>query len=123
MFLFYNWNYSTVEDEIIVDQADSPEIVDDFEFGQDEIVDIKDKDVNKQKLSRRVAQYKVSDHVILNQIMCMCCVLYIDNYSTLLCLIESNFWYFVLLSDKAFKSMSGRKEASSIGHWLYTFWS
>lgn len=36
-------NYSTVEDEIIVDQADSPEIVDDFELGQDEVVDIKDK--------------------------------------------------------------------------------
>ncbi|KAJ4758416.1 Ubiquitin-like domain-containing CTD phosphatase [Rhynchospora pubera] len=49
----------TVEDEIIVDQADAPEIVDDFELGQDEVVDIKDKDVNKLKLSRRVAQYKM----------------------------------------------------------------
>ncbi|KAJ4747785.1 Ubiquitin-like domain-containing CTD phosphatase [Rhynchospora pubera] len=49
----------TVEDEIIVDQADAPEIVDDFELGQDEVVDIKDKDVNKHKLSRRVAQYKI----------------------------------------------------------------
>lgn len=54
-------NYSTVEDEIIVDQADSPEIVDDFELGQDEVVDIKDKAANKLKLSRRVAQYKVPD--------------------------------------------------------------
>ncbi|KAJ3678002.1 hypothetical protein LUZ60_001805 [Juncus effusus] len=49
----------TVEDEIIVDQADSPEIIDDFEMGQDEVVDIKDKDINKQKLSRRIAQYKM----------------------------------------------------------------
>lgn len=50
---------STVEDDIIVDQVDSPEIVDDFELGQDEVVDIKDKFVNKQKLKRRADQYKV----------------------------------------------------------------
>ncbi|KAJ0960023.1 hypothetical protein J5N97_000217 [Dioscorea zingiberensis] len=49
----------TVEDEIFVDQVDSPEIVDDFELGQDEVVDIKDKDVNKMKLKRRVSQYKI----------------------------------------------------------------
>ncbi|KAL1828324.1 hypothetical protein DCAR_0207528 [Daucus carota subsp. sativus] len=49
----------TVEDDIIVDQVDSPEIVDDFELGQDEVVDIKDKFVNKQKLKRRVNQYKI----------------------------------------------------------------
>ena len=49
----------TVEDEIIVDQAESPEIVDDFELGQDEAVDIKDKEVNKQKLRRRIDQFKV----------------------------------------------------------------
>ncbi|KDP42407.1 hypothetical protein JCGZ_00204 [Jatropha curcas] len=49
----------TVEDEIIVDQLDSPEIVDDFELGQDEAVDIKDKEVNKQKLRRRIDQYKI----------------------------------------------------------------
>ncbi|KAJ9538203.1 hypothetical protein OSB04_030936 [Centaurea solstitialis] len=48
----------TVEDDIIVDQVDAPEIVDDFEIGQDEVVDIKDKEVNKQKLRRRVEQYK-----------------------------------------------------------------
>lgn len=41
-----------------MDQVDSPEIVDDFEIGQDEVVDIKDNDVNKQKLRRRVDQYK-----------------------------------------------------------------
>lgn len=50
----------TVEDDIIVDQVDAPEIVDDFELGQDEVVDIKDKEVNKQKLRRRTTQYKVS---------------------------------------------------------------
>ncbi|KAJ6798440.1 ubiquitin-like domain-containing CTD phosphatase [Iris pallida] len=49
----------TVEDEIFVDQVDSPEVVDDFEIGQDEIVDIKDKDVNIQKLRRRINQYKI----------------------------------------------------------------
>lgn len=49
----------TVEDEIIVDQVEDPEIVDDFELGQDEAVDIKDKEVNKQKLRRRIYQYKV----------------------------------------------------------------
>ena len=47
-----------IEDDIIVDQADAPEIVADFEIGQDEAVDIKDKKVNKQKLRRRVDQYK-----------------------------------------------------------------
>ncbi|RVW76284.1 Ubiquitin-like domain-containing CTD phosphatase [Vitis vinifera] len=50
----------TVEDDIIVDQVDSPEIIDDFELGQDESTDIKDKEVNKQKLRRRIYQYKVS---------------------------------------------------------------
>ncbi|KAJ4833061.1 hypothetical protein Tsubulata_001033 [Turnera subulata] len=49
----------TVEEEIIVDQVDSPEVVDDFELGQDEAVDIKDKEVNKQKLRRRIDQYKI----------------------------------------------------------------
>lgn len=51
---------STVEDDIIVDEVDSPEIVDDFELGQDEAVDIKDNEVNKKKLRRRIAHYKVS---------------------------------------------------------------
>ncbi|KAK2966074.1 hypothetical protein RJ640_025570 [Escallonia rubra] len=49
----------TVEDDIIVDQVDSPDILDDFELGQDEAVDIKDKVVNKQKLRRRADQYKI----------------------------------------------------------------
>lgn len=42
-----------------MDPVDSPEIIDDFELGQEEAVDIKDKEVNKQKLRRRVSQYKV----------------------------------------------------------------
>ncbi|KAK9095934.1 hypothetical protein Sjap_021431 [Stephania japonica] len=49
----------TVEDEIIVDPVDAPEVVDDFELGQDEVVDIKDKEINKQKLRRRASQYKI----------------------------------------------------------------
>lgn len=43
-----------------MDQADAPEIIDDFEIGQDELVDVKDKEVNKHKLRRRAEQYKVS---------------------------------------------------------------
>ncbi|XP_073526383.1 uncharacterized protein [Phyllobates terribilis] len=38
----------TAEDDIIIDQIDDPEIVDDFELGQDEAVEIKDNEVNKQ---------------------------------------------------------------------------
>lgn len=49
----------TVEDDIIVDQVESPDIIDDFELGQEEAVDIKDKEINKQKLKRRVEQHKV----------------------------------------------------------------
>ncbi|KAB5563706.1 hypothetical protein DKX38_003760 [Salix brachista] len=49
----------TVEDDIIVNQMDSPEIVDDFELGQDEAVDIEDVEVNKQKLRRRIDQYEI----------------------------------------------------------------
>lgn len=44
----------TVEDHIIVDEADAPEIVADFAIG-----DIKGKEVNNQKLRRRVDQYKI----------------------------------------------------------------
>lgn len=60
MFLILFLISSTVEDDIFVDQVDSPEIIDDFELGQDESTDIKDKEVNKQKLRRRIYQYKVS---------------------------------------------------------------
>jgi len=42
-----------------VEPVDAPEIIDDFELGHDEAVDIKDKEVNKQKLRRRIDQYKV----------------------------------------------------------------
>lgn len=38
---------------------ESSEIIDDFELEQDEVVDIKDKEVNKQKLRRRIDQYKI----------------------------------------------------------------
>lgn len=51
--------FRSVEDDIIVDQIDSPDIMDDFEMGQDEYVDIKDKDSNKQKLRRRIKHCKV----------------------------------------------------------------
>jgi ubiquitin-like domain-containing CTD phosphatase 1 len=54
------YHYRTVEDDIIVNQMDSPEIVDDFELGQDEAVDIEDDEANKQKLKRRIDQYEVS---------------------------------------------------------------
>lgn len=45
-----------------MEQVDSPEVIDDFELGNEEGVEvqIKDKDVNKQKLRRRIDQYKVS---------------------------------------------------------------
>ncbi|KAJ8429199.1 hypothetical protein Cgig2_032939 [Carnegiea gigantea] len=49
----------TLEDNILVEPIDAPEIIDDFELGQDEAVDIKDKEVNKQKLRRRIDQYKI----------------------------------------------------------------
>ncbi|KAG5223031.1 ubiquitin domain-containing CTD phosphatase [Salix suchowensis] len=49
----------TAEDDIIVNQMDSPEIVDDFELGQDEVVNIEDVEVNKQKLRRRIDQYEI----------------------------------------------------------------
>nr|VDC82905.1 unnamed protein product [Brassica rapa] len=48
-----------MEDDIIVDQVTSQDIVDDFELGKDEVVDVKDKELNKQKLRRRVDQYKI----------------------------------------------------------------
>lgn len=57
--LLLNWISSTMEDDIIVDPVESPDIVDDFELGQDEAVDMKDNHVNQQKLRRRIDQYKV----------------------------------------------------------------
>lgn len=42
-----------------MDPVETPEVIDDFELGQEEAVDIKDKEVNKQKLRRRANQYKV----------------------------------------------------------------
>ena len=56
---YYDWTCSTTEEDIIVDPVDTPDIVDDFELGQEEAVDI-DKEVNKQKLKRRISHYKVN---------------------------------------------------------------
>ena len=53
-----------MEDDIIVDQVTSQHIVDDFELGKEEVVDVKDKELNKQKLRRRVDLYKVCSSVI-----------------------------------------------------------
>ncbi|GMP39320.1 hypothetical protein CsSME_00010195 [Camellia sinensis var. sinensis] len=50
----------TVEDEILVDEVDSSEIIDDFDLGHDEVVDIKDNEANRQKLRRRIDQYKIA---------------------------------------------------------------
>ncbi|KAL8143211.1 hypothetical protein V2J09_016243 [Rumex salicifolius] len=49
----------TAEDDIVVDQIDNPEIVDDFELEQEEAVEIKDNEVNKQKLRKRIDRYKI----------------------------------------------------------------
>ncbi|KAL0896385.1 hypothetical protein Bca101_080346 [Brassica carinata] len=48
----------TTEADIIVDQVTSQDIVDDPEIGKDEVIDVKDKELNKQKLRRRIDQYK-----------------------------------------------------------------
>jgi len=56
-----NGEYSrTVEDEILVEPVDAPEVLDDFELGQEDTVDIMDREVNKQKLKRRIEQFKVT---------------------------------------------------------------
>ncbi|PNY16082.1 ubiquitin-like domain-containing CTD phosphatase-like protein, partial [Trifolium pratense] len=49
---------STTEEDLIVDPVESPEILDDFELPQEEAVDIKDMQVNKLKLSRRINHFK-----------------------------------------------------------------
>lgn len=59
-------NFSTIEEEIFVGQEDDPELLDDFDFEQNEATAIKDKDVYKQKLKRRASQYKV--HFIISQV-------------------------------------------------------
>lgn len=42
---------------------DTPEILDDFELPQEEAIDIKDMQVNKLKLSRRINNFKVSTSI------------------------------------------------------------
>ncbi|KAK7318755.1 hypothetical protein RJT34_03462 [Clitoria ternatea] len=49
----------TTEEDLLVDPVDAPEIVDDFELPREEAVDIKDMQVNQQKLTRRINQFKV----------------------------------------------------------------
>lgn len=65
-----------------MDQAESPEIVDDFELGKEEAVDVKDKDVNKQKLKRRIDQYKVWDfdgiYMLMSQAYTTMCHHFVD---------------------------------------------
>jgi ubiquitin-like domain-containing CTD phosphatase 1 len=56
--MIVNYN-STTEEDLIVDPVESPEILDDFELPQEEAVDIKDMQVNKLKLSRRINHFKV----------------------------------------------------------------
>ncbi|KAG2310482.1 hypothetical protein Bca52824_022039 [Brassica carinata] len=53
----------TTEADIIVDQVTSQDIVDDPEIGKDEVIDVKDKELNKQKLRRRIDQYKRASYV------------------------------------------------------------
>ena len=48
-----------MEDELLVEPVDAPEILDDFEFEEVDNLDIQDREVNKQKLRRRIEQYKV----------------------------------------------------------------
>ncbi|KAJ1386112.1 Ubiquitin-like domain superfamily [Sesbania bispinosa] len=49
----------TTEEDLIVDPVESPEIIDDFELPQEEAVDIKDMEVNKHKLTRRINHFKI----------------------------------------------------------------
>lgn len=76
------WSCRSVEDDIIIDPVDAPEIVDDFEIGLDEAVEVKDKEINKQKLRRRIDQYKVgvsscyyeiAKTILLLVFFCCCC--------------------------------------------------
>eukprot|EP00897_Mesotaenium_endlicherianum_P000949 jgi/Mesen1/10855/ME000093S10373 len=50
----------TVEEEILVDPVNAPEVVDDFEMGEEETVEIKDREENQQKLRRRAANFQVA---------------------------------------------------------------
>ncbi|XP_057419669.1 ubiquitin-like domain-containing CTD phosphatase [Lotus japonicus] len=49
----------TTEEDLIVDPVEAPEIIDDLELPQEEAIDIKDMEVNKHKLTRRINQFKV----------------------------------------------------------------
>ncbi|KAG5000034.1 hypothetical protein AAZX31_08G123900 [Glycine max] len=49
----------TTEEDLLVDPVESPEILDDLELPKDEAVDIKDMEVNKLKLNRRIHHFKI----------------------------------------------------------------
>jgi hypothetical protein len=55
-----------------VDPVDAPEVLDDFELGDEETIDIKDREVNKQKLRRRIEQFKVTLLSYLYSFICSC---------------------------------------------------
>lgn len=117
-----------MEDEIIVDQVESPEIVDDFELGEDEAVEIKDKEANKKKLRRRIDQYKVvspeiislrllyflyNDPMFMNETFFSSTLLndckhhyllQIRNLSNYVSLIEKSYFYYEKILDDDLKS-------------------
>lgn len=49
----------TIEDEILIEPVDAPELVDDLQLPQEEAVAIQDREENQRKLRRRAAAYKM----------------------------------------------------------------
>ena len=45
--------------EVVVAAEQAPEVVDDFDVGVDEKIDVRDKEENVEKLRRRIEKYKV----------------------------------------------------------------
>ncbi|KAJ6711324.1 hypothetical protein OIU79_007723 [Salix purpurea] len=94
------FHYRTVEDDIIMDQVDSPEIVDDLELGQDEAVDIKDKEVNKQKTEEAYRSIQELDESPIASFFCAHC-LQIHAYDLARANVEidnkGNTWLFKLV--------------------------
>lgn len=85
--------FSTTEDDIIVDQVTSDDVVDDFELGKEEVVDIEDKEINKQKLRRRIDQYKVCSEF---------CAFKVFNFNIFECVIGTNTFSFSVDSWSVF---------------------
>lgn len=65
-----------------MEPVDAPEVLDDFELGQEDTVDIMDREVNKQKLRRRIEQFKVIFRVFVSD-GCSNIVLVIDGTNCL----------------------------------------